>query len=363
MTYPEILIPFALPPAEHANDLVKMLASECGTDGLATLLSRNQSLVRTQFDDFSPELPHEVWLNARFKTKHYSLVQHYANSLKIDLNPGHWFLLNPVHLHVARNHLVLTDYRQLDLSEYDSHLLFEKAKSLCHEVGVELVFGSATTWFLRANDWADFATSSPDAACGHNIEIWSVKGTNELAWRKLQNEIQMEWFIHPIQHQREERGEKVVNGLWLWAGTALPTGFKAEIDFCRVGTFLGTPLLNQWGHRAKETSYAEEACVAREVHSAGKIRALENPSPALPTLRLSDQLSSAALSNDWGTWAELMIELERDCFKPLCAALKKREITQLQLHLSNSKTLLSLQTSSSALRKFWRNPTFKNLVP
>ena len=298
------------------------------------LLSRYQSLKRTPFVDFSPELPHEVWLNEQFKARQYSLLQHYANKFNVNLNPGHWFLLNPVHLHIARHHLVLTDYRQLNLSEQDACLLFEKAKLLCDEAGVELVFGNATTWFLRADDWADFVTSSPDAACGHNIEIWSAKGSKELAWRKLQNEIQMEWFIHPIQQQREARGEKVINGLWLSAGTSLPAGFKADTssNFCRVDTFLCPPWLNDGGHKN------------------------------VPTLRLTDQLSSAALSNDWGTWAALMMELERTCFKPLCARLKKRELNQVQIHLSNSKTLLSIQTSSNTLKKFWRPPTFKNLM-
>jgi len=359
MSYLKILIPFGLPPAEHAKDLVKMLTTECGTDGLAMLLSRYQSLVRTQFDDFSTELPHEAWLNARLETEHQSLLQHYANSLQIDLDPGYWFLLNPVHLHIARNHLVLTDYRQLNLSEQDAHLLFEKAKALCNEVGVELVFGSATTWFLRADEWSDFLTPSPDAACGHNIEIWSAKGSKELAWRKLQNEIQMEWFIHPVQQQREERGEKAVNGLWLWAGASLSTGFKAEANSCRADTFLCPSWLSNGGLRATETSCAAESSLAREARSAGGVLAFQNPCYTGPTLQL---LRSAALANDWGTWAALMIELERNCFKPLCAALKKREITQLHLHLSNSNTLLTIQTNSNAMKKFWRKPAFNNLI-
>lgn len=348
MSYPEILIPFGLPPAEHAKDLVKMLTTECGTDGLAMLLSRYQSLVRTQFDDFSTELPHEAWLNARFKTEHYSLLQHYASSLQIDLDPGYWFLLNPVHLHIARNHLVLTDYRQLNLSEQDAHLLFEKAKTLCNEVGVELVFGNATTWFLRADEWSDFLTSSPEAACGHNIEIWSAKGSKELAWRKLQNEIQMEWFIHPLQQQREERGEKAVNGIWLWAGTSLSTGFKAEEDPCRGGLS---------GVKRQRTEGTKITAPTGAPYSL-----MPDICPLIPEKPTLQLLSSAALANDWGTWAALMMELERDCFKPLCAALKKREITQLQLRLSNSKTLLTIQTNSNAMKKFWRTPTFKNLI-
>ncbi|PRC93018.1 hypothetical protein [Solimicrobium silvestre] len=323
MSHPEIIIPFSLPPAEHAKDLVKMLASECGTDGLAMLLSRHQTLKRTHFDDFSPELPHETWLT---KTQQHSNLQQQASTLGVELTAGHWFILNPVHLHIARNHLVLTDYRQLALSEPDSILLYQKAQALCEEVGLELVYGNATSWFLRANDWADFATSTPDAACGHNIEIWSAKGQKELAWRKLQNEIQMEWFIHPLQEQRERRAEKVVNGLWLWGGTALKNGFKAE-----------------------------------QIKPASPAHSVEN-FILTPQLTVLDQLSAAALANDWGTWAAGMIELERSWFKPLYTALKDRKLKQLHLHLSNSNTLLSVQTSGNALRKFWCVPTLKNLI-
>jgi hypothetical protein len=380
MSLTNFLIPFGLPPAEHANDLVKLLAAECGTDGLAMLLSRYQSLTRTQFDDFSPELPHEVWQNEKFKAEHSSLLQHYANSFKVDLNPGHWFLLTPVHLHIARNHLVLTDYRQLALSEQDALLLFEKAKALCAEAGVEIVFGNATTWFLRADEWNDFETSTPDAACGHNIEIWSAKGSKELAWRKLQNEIQMEWFTHPLQQQREERGEKVINGLWLWSGTTLPTGFApSPVDGRGLGRgSLKTSTLSTFLHDLPPSPppTLQKPFGLRKLPLQGQFvpqaQCMHCETPAtphkwergenLPARQVLDQLSSAALSNDWGTWAALMIELERNCFKPLCAALKKREITQLQIHLSNSKTLLSIQTSSNALKKFWRFPTFKNLI-
>jgi hypothetical protein len=341
MTSTDILIPFGLPPPEHAKDLVATLTSECKTDGLATLLSRHQSRILTRFDDFTPQLPHEVWLNARLHTAQSSLLQQYAHLFNINLNPGHWFLVTPVHLHIARNHLVLTDYRDLHLSESDSFLLYEIAKTRCNEAGAELVFGSATIWFLRTDNWSDFVTSSPDAACGHNIEVWSAKGANEFAWRKLQNDIQMEWFIHPVQKQREEHGEKVINGLWLWSGTSLPTGFSANnsIDISMAQPYLSPSPTD-----------------GREKHSS------EHFFPALPELTLLDQLSSAALSNDWGTWLALVIELENSWFKPLCTALKSRKLDQLQLHLSNNNTLLSIRTNNNALRKFWRTPTFKQLI-
>jgi hypothetical protein len=323
MSHPEIIIPFALPPAEHAKDLVKLLASECGADGLATLLARNYSLQRHRYDDFSAQLPHEMWLA---KNYHHNYLKAQCNKLSLHLSDGYWFVVQPVNLHIASNHLVLTDYRQLALSEKDARDLFEKARTLCQEIGLQLVFGDTVHWFLRADSWSDLITTSPDAACGHNIEIWSPTGKQALAWRKLQNEIQMEWFIHPIQEQRQQRGEKIVNGLWLWSGT----------------------LLKQSEHAESNNTIRDYPGVNDIIHTPGST--------------VLDQLSSAALASDWSTWIQIMIELERDWFKPLCAALKTHQLKQIRLILSNSNTLLDAQIRSNSLRKFWHSTNFNHLV-
>lgn len=323
MSHPEIIIPFALPPAEHAKDLVKLLASECGSEGLAMLLSRSRAIQRNRFDDFSPELPHEYWLS---KQHQHSYLEHQKNKLSLTLPEGYWFVLHPVHLHIASNHLVLTDFRQLSLTDNDSRTLFKKAQELCSEIGLQLVYGDSLHWFLRADAWSDFSTTSPDAACGHNIEIWSPKGQQVLAWRKLQNEIQMEWFIHPIQEQRQQRGEKIVNGLWLWAGTLLPQNIASE-----------------------NSNPIHFNCSATEFIQS-------------PQLTLLNQLTSPALAGDWGAWAQQMIELEHTWFKPLYSALKTRRLKNIDLILSNSNTLLNIQTSSNSLRQFWRSANFNSLI-
>ena len=321
MSHPQIIIPFSLPPAEHARDLVKLLASECTADGLAMLLSRARSLQRRHYDDFSLELPHEVWLSEQYSQ--FSQLQKRCN---LTLPDGYWFVLNPVNLHIASNHVVLTDYRQLELSEHEARTLYEIARTNCRAAGLELVYGDATHWFLRADDWSDFATASPDAACGHNIEIWSPKGTRAISWRKLQNEIQMEWFIHPLQEQRQARGAKVINGLWLWCGTEVKRDDQAE-SAASAGTNLSV------------ADYLQT-----------------------PRLTLLDQLCSAALANDWAGWALTMKELDQTWFVPLCAALKARQVQHVNLILTNSNALLDVQASSNSLRRFWRHAHFSNLI-
>jgi hypothetical protein len=311
MNAPEIIIPFALPPAEHARDLVKLLTSVCAPDGLALLLSRAHTLQRLQHDAYAPALPHEVWL-AR-QTNPVTALQ---SRLNVKLSNGYWFILKPVNLHIASNHLVLTDYRLLEL--------FAIAQSYFSQAGFELVYGDAGNWLLRADDWSDMETSSPDAACGHNIDIWSPKGPKARAWRKLQNDVQMEWFMHPLQEQRQLNGLKAINGLWLWSGT-------------RIGS---------------------ESVQQRTLYTNLSASELIQ-SPRLTEL---DLLSSAALASDWGSWAEIMQRLDQQWFKPLCAALKTRQLQQLHLVLSNTTTVLDVQASTGSLRRFWRSASFNHLL-
>lgn len=331
MSHPEIIIPFSLPPAEHAKDLIKLLASECSDTGLAMLLSRCNAIRHDQFDDFARALPHELWLSQQ---RRYNDLIHQKMKLALSLSDGYWFLLQPVHLHIASTHLVLTDYRQLSLSDNDAQPLFQTAQERCAEQGLQLVYGDAGHWFLRCDDWSDFIGASPDAACGHNIEIWSPDGAQILAWRKLQNEIQMEWFIHPIQEQRQQRGEKIINGLWLWSGT----------------------LLQQNTPAAGATPITFNPDVREFIRS--------------PQLIRLDQLNAAALAGDWHSWVQKMVELERTWFIPLCAALKSGQksgqksdqLKHVNLVLSNSNTLCIAKVTTHSLRRFWRRPNFNHLI-
>ena len=324
MTVAQILIPFALPPAEHAKDLIALLKSTCHKNGLATLLARHQKLTLQRFDDFNLQLPHEIWLNNYLKEQQLqSYVEHVANQFGVTLqqpkqdtkNAACWFILTPVNYHIAISHLVLTDYRGLQLNEEQAHQLFVIAQQCAAEIGLELVYGSPYFWFLRADDWADFATASPDAACGHNIEIWSPKGEHEMVWRKLQNEIQMTWFMHPIQEQRAHIGMPPINGIWC--------GQKA--------------VLQNHDNRAALLDFAPA-------------NTLNFQAP----LTLIDTLTTSALSSDWSYWAEAFKELDNNWFIPLVEQLKSRKISASRLHLSNTNRLMSIDLSRAALYQFWR---------
>lgn len=353
MTHIQILLPFGLPPAHMATDLVRAL----NTPSLSTIIARAKSSGHEVFEDFSRALPHELCLAYQFglanRTPNSSsptIAIAAMHALGLKPAAGTWFIVNPVHIHVARDHLVLTDQRQLTLSEEESRSLFDAAKPYFDEAGKPLLYGDAHTWFVHADDWTDLETSTPDAACGHNIDIWMPKGDNALQWRKLQNEIQMLWHTHRINEERESQSQKPVNSLWLWGGAHLA---DSEAQSTVINHYSATFNLAGWNGAFAQFPRNAQNCTAADVIAAA-------PKHGLLIL---DQLIGPALANDWSTWLMQMHALENDWFTPLLNAIKNGKLDQLSLILTHSAGLSEFTVTKNSLRKFWIKPSLARLRP
>jgi hypothetical protein len=357
MSHLTILLPFGLPPPELARDLLR----ELKLPALATLMARSQKEhSRREFDDFARALPHEMWLSAQFSLPSFvpanpvpgqdvhnspALAGAAMRALGLPAEPGVWFMLHPAHIHIARDHLVLTDIRQIGLSEADSRELFDAAMPLFAEVGHSLVYGNANTWFMRADDWQGLLTSTPDATCGHNIDIWMPQGDGAQAWRKLQNEVQMLWFAHPLNERREMQGKQTVNSLWLWGGaTATPSTASQHEVFNLPDGFTG---LSQYAKASHANTSAADVIAAK-------------PESGLLTL---DSLIQPALTGEWSSWLEQLHFLESAWFAPLLQAMRQGQLDSLSLIITDSTHILELRTSRFSLKKFWRQPTLNRLLP
>jgi hypothetical protein len=213
----------------------------------------------------------------------------------------------------------------LPLSEPESRALFAAAAPLFSEAGMELVWGNARLWFLRADALRELETSAPDMAVGHNIDIWMPKGEGERAWRRIHNEVQMCWHSHRVNEERELAGHKPVNALWCWnarADVGAAPAAKPQV----LAAFLPTADLPV-------------------AHHAGN------------GLQVFDGLSSAALAGDWGRWLQAMQEAEQQLFAPALEDLKAGRLSEVRLLLADDRQILHADCSRFALKKFWRRPT------
>ena len=328
MPHPTLIIPFALAPAEHAKDLLATLQAPA----LAQLLSRASLIDRRTNDAFAPLLAHEQWLAASGQDNSPAMAHALMQQLGVTWEPGYWFVLEPAHFHVARDHLVLTDRRQLPLDETTSRALFDASQALFSELGYTLRYGDARHWLLRADAWSELRTCSPDAACGHNIDVWLPRGPGERDWRRLHNEIQMLWHTHPINEAREQRGDRRINALWLWGGSVArneqaiePAGLRA-LARCHLGL------------------------------PASQV-------PADAEVLVIDSLMAPALAGDWSVWLTAMAELDASHLTPLLAQLKQGTINGATLVLSDGTRADTWEVRRSSMRKFWVRASLARLTP
>jgi hypothetical protein len=345
-----LVLPFALPAPEFATELTRSLQAPA----LAALLSRTASHQRHPYKHAARALPHEAWLARALGLEQHGQPAFAAAAMRgfgLDPAEGTWFIVNPAHIDIARSHLMMPDLRHLALSEQDSRALFDAAVPWFEEAGHQLRYGDAQTWFMRADDWAGMDTASPDAAVGMNLTDVMPLGPHALAFRKLQNEIQMLWYTHPTNAARESRRLPSVNAFWLWAGASARENTVAP-------GLAGTPPASPFAPIAT-------------FETPGWLTALGRPLPSLnaltnelnrDTLLVCGNVAAPAIAADWGGWLHEMQRLEAELFAPLLAALVQGRAKQVKLVLSNRVAHAELTTTALAQRKFWRRPTLERLT-
>ena len=340
MTQISLVLPFALPPPELATDLVRALQ----TPSLAFLTSRTSARQNLPVDDALRALPHEAWLSRTLGFDTQGRAVFAAAAMRaFGLVPGEgtWFLIHPAHIEIARSHLLMNDLRRTQLSDADARALFATASPYFEEAGKTLLYGAPHTWFMRADDWSDLDTATPDAAIGQNLTDWLPKGPSARAFRQLQNEVQMLWFEHPVNVAREAQGLTAINSFWPWGAGQN----NARSNALPLATMDAQPWL---------------AALAQ--HPAANPATLFK-GDAGDTVLVCDSLTGPAIRTDWASWLQQMQQLEQKVFAPALAALNEGRIKRLHLILSHRNAQLQLTTTKLAQHAFWRRPGLTRLLP
>jgi hypothetical protein len=337
-----VVVPHALIPTELAKDLTRAYAAPA----LAMLLGRHSTRTVAVTEPDARLLPHEAWLAPRLTgaaTDQPALAHAAMRALGLPAQDGWWFMVHPVHLALARTHMVLGDPRNLQLDDADARALFEAAKPYFDEVGKTLLYGDANTWFMRADDWRTMRTASPDAAIGENLADWMPDGPAKREFRKLQNEVQMLWHAQAVNEAREQRALAPVNSFWMWGGAdgapaALPE--LAEVACLPWLSVLATPDL-------------------RGIDGADAAAVLARPQDTIAVLGAALPSGKEA---DWSAWLMHMQQLEQQWFAPLLDALRGGRIGALDLVLTSRTHAVTYKITKGALRKFWRSPSLQGLI-
>ncbi len=157
-----------------------------------------------------------------------------------------WGLVTPVHWHVGTDQVSLIDPEQLLLDDTTSRALFAAVQALFSGVGITLHYGAASRWYASAPLLAQMPCASLDRVIGRNVDRWlgTASGVEGAALvRRLQAEVQMLLYTHPLNDERVARGLLPVNSFWLsGCGMAPGADFRAPAGL-QMDTRLRNPAL------------------------------------------------------------------------------------------------------------------------
>ncbi|NPT59928.1 regulator [Paraburkholderia elongata] len=379
-----LLLPFALPAAADASTALHDIQSQA----LDRLIARATLVERVIGEDFQRTLPHERWVARQFgalpsgaaAADEAPLAPYMLRADGGDPGSATWACVQPVHVRIAHDHLVLIDPASLELSDDEASVLLAVARPLIEELGVRIEAPKPARWYLSGDDFGTLAGASPLRASGRNIEIWlpheAHSGERSRAWMKLQNEVQMAWFEHPVNEAREARGLPSVNSIWFHAqGAEQPVkspfarvlsdaaatrglAIKAGVDVGAPPTsFAALTAASATGGASGNASGRMPGGASASAPANAKTSANANGA----TLVELDPFSAPYIEQDWARWNDAFAALQTDWFEPALEALQSGQLRELGLTLCGDTGSVTLTVTRGDLRKFWRRRVLASL--
>jgi len=90
------------------------------------------------------------------------------------------------------------------------------------EDGLQLQWHGALRWLARGDALTGIATASLSRVSGTNIRPWITDGSLPAPLQRLQSEMQMLLYNHPVNDARVARGQLTVNAFWLHGAGQTP---------------------------------------------------------------------------------------------------------------------------------------------
>ncbi len=277
-----------IPYASALSDAAVQALGTLNLPNLDRVLGRWAPVVGTgdlaDADEYALSLPHERLLaGLRGWPVQDGLLPFAAEAARVDgLVPeagSGWGLVTPAHWHVGRDQVNLIDPALLELDEPEARTLFDTLAPLFTELGWAWHWAGPTRWYVSHPSLVDLPTASIDRVIGRNVDLWLNDHPGVMLVRRLQSEVQMLLYVHPLNDAREERGAMSVNSFWLGGtGPAQPASKSLPADVT-VDDRLRAPLLgDDWSAWA-------EAWLALD---AGPLRAIAD-APAGARLTLAGE--------------------------------------------------------------------------
>ncbi|WP_114974179.1 phosphoglycerate mutase [Rhodoferax ferrireducens] len=271
-----LLIPFAYCTSEGCAAALPTLK----LPHLEKLLARLTPEPPDVGDEFSLSPPHERALARTLGLPVTDGLIPWA-ALQDRSSESGWGFITPCHWQIGTNHIAMSGQELPDFPAQESQALLAAMQPYFEEDGITLQYDQPSRWLASGEVFRELATASLDRVVGRNLENWMPRSASAAHLRRLQNEMQMLLYTHPVNDARAARGALPVNSFWLSGTGALPQTRQKPVS--------------------------------------------EPPPLVLTPLR------DAALNEDWAAWAQAWATLDATECAALLAALEQGEPGQLTL--------------------------------
>jgi hypothetical protein len=137
-----------------------------------------------------------------------------------------WAWLTPCHWQVNSDHVRMADPLDSQIDAEESQTVMETLRAYLQEDGITLhSLQDSGNWLARGPVFLDLPTASLRRAAGGAVDHWLPRQPQARPLRRLQNELQMLIYSHPVNEARAARGLLPINSFWVSGTGTLPAHF------------------------------------------------------------------------------------------------------------------------------------------
>jgi hypothetical protein len=249
-----------------------------------------------------------------------------------------WLRADPVHLRLGRARATLIPAAGCNLPR-DEAIAFVAALNGHFGAGHLFVMVRPEQWCVRTAGEGAHEALPPLELAGQEVETVLPHGTEAARWHALMNEIQMVLHEHPLNAERERRGDPPINSVWLWGAGRLPATAEAPWQSVTADDALAAGL-------------ARIAGIRQQALPAGAKEWLDGAPREGRHLVVLDSLRAALALGGADAHVQRLAALESRWFAPLLEALRGDRIGMVTVQVPDAGD--GYETVRSDLRRFWR---------
>jgi len=139
-----------------------------------------------------------------------------------------WAWITPCHWRIHADHVEMQDPAALALTTEESATLMDAMRGYFAEDGISLHALRPDTWLAEGAVLKDLPTTSLGRARGARVDRWMPRQPQAKPLRRLQNEMQMLLYTHPLNDARQAARQTTINSFWVSGTGELPATYPLD---------------------------------------------------------------------------------------------------------------------------------------